>query len=172
MDSFVKPQLRTPVTVLVNEDDDGHAALSEWQLRESGVDNQMLRFRNGQQVWDFLTRNGSGQIRGDDSAYLMLLDIRMPAMDGIEVLRNVKADPELRKMPVIMLTTTDDPKEIEECYRLGCNVYITKPVQFSQFADALRRLGLLLTLGQVPVVDGGARHGERGYYLLARCLSS
>jgi CheY-like chemotaxis protein len=157
MHAFANSPPRKPVTILVTEDDDGHAALIEWQLRDAGVDNQMLRFRNGQQVWDFLTRHGSGIIRGEDDAYLMLLDIRMPAMDGIEVLRNVKADPELRKIPVIMLTTTDDPKEIEECYRLGCNVYITKPVHFSQFADALRRLGLLLTIVQVPVVDGGER---------------
>ncbi|MBK8049654.1 MAG: response regulator [Anaerolineales bacterium] len=145
---------RTPVSILITEDDDGHAALIEWQLREAGVDNPMMRFCNGQEVWNFLTRCGSGPMRSTEDAYLMLLDLRMPIMDGLEVLRNVKADPVLKTLPVIMLTTTDDPQEIEACYRLGCNVYITKPVAFAQFAEALRRLGLILTIVQAPVVAG------------------
>lgn len=143
-----------PITILITEDDDGHAALVQWHLREAGVSNPMLRFRDGQEAWDFLSRIGPGPQRTLDQAYLMLLDIRMPQMDGVEVLRRVKADPELKKMPVIMLTTTDDPREIEACYDLGCNVYITKPVDFTHFADALRRLGFLLTIVKVPVVDG------------------
>lgn len=158
---LIRP-LGEPLTILITEDDDGHAALIEWQLRESGIDNQIRRFRNGKEVWDFLSNAGIGPARTPDQAYLMLLDIRMPVMDGIEVLTKVKTDPELRKLPVIMLTTTDDPREIEQCYRLGCNVYVTKPVEFAQFQDALRRLGLLLTIVQVPVVDGATPSGVIG----------
>jgi CheY-like chemotaxis protein len=85
--------------------------------------------------------------------YLILLDIRMPKVDGIEVLRRVKADPDLRKIPVIMLTTTDDHREVERCHQLGCSVYIQKPVDYDKFAEAIRRLGLFVTLLLVPPVS-------------------
>ena len=70
-------------------------------------------------------------------------------IDGVEVLRRVKGSPSLRNMPVIMLTTTDDPREVEECYRLGCNCYVTKPIEFTSFSEALRTLGLFVTIVQV-----------------------
>jgi CheY-like chemotaxis protein len=68
----------------------------------------------------------------------------MPRLDGVEVLRRIKSDPDLETMPVIMLTTTDDPREVERCYELGCNVYITKPVDYAAFVEAICRLGLFL----------------------------
>jgi CheY-like chemotaxis protein len=74
----------------------------------------------------------------------------MPKVDGIEVLRRLKADAELSKLPVIMLTTTDDSREVERCYELGCNVYIQKPVDYERFAEAIRRLGLFMSLVLVP----------------------
>ena len=86
--------------------------------------------------------------------YLVLLDIRMPKVDGIEVLRRIKEDQELRKLPVIMLTTTDDMREVQRCHELGCNVYIQKPVDYDRFAEAIRRLGLFITLLLVPPVNG------------------
>ena len=79
-----------------------------------------------------------------------LLDINMPRLDGIETLRQLKADPKTAKIPVIMLTTTDDPREVERCYQFGCNVYITKPVEYDQFCDALRELGMFLQFVRVP----------------------
>ncbi len=78
--------------------------------------------------------------------YLILLDINMPKMDGVEVLARIKSSPELKDMLVMMLTTTDDPREVENCYQLGCNVYITKPVNFSKFAETLRRIGLFFQI--------------------------
>jgi CheY-like chemotaxis protein len=77
----------------------------------------------------------------------------MPKIDGIEVLRQIKADLLLKKIPVIMLTTTDDPREIDYCYSLGCNSYITKPVEFGAFSEALKRLGLFLMIVQIPVLN-------------------
>ena len=84
--------------------------------------------------------------------YLILLDIRMPKVDGIEVLRRLKLDPELRKLPIIMLTTTDDTREVERCHQLGCSVYIQKPVDYERFAEAIRRLGMFISLMQMPAV--------------------
>ncbi|HBJ88071.1 MAG TPA: hypothetical protein DDZ88_30285 [Verrucomicrobiales bacterium] len=78
----------------------------------------------------------------------------MPKVDGIEVLRRLKSDPQLRKLPVIMLTTTDDPREIQRCHLLGCNSYIVKPVDYDKFAEAIKQLGMFVSLVQVPEING------------------
>ncbi|HPE67716.1 MAG TPA: response regulator [Thermotogota bacterium] len=137
------------MTILIAEDDDGHADLIEEGLRESGLCNPFLRFSDGQETWDFLSGDPADGGRDPQKAYLLLLDINMPRMDGVEVLRRMKEKTELREIPVMMLTTTDDPREVEQCYRLGCSVYITKPVDFSVFAETLKRLGLFLQVVKV-----------------------
>jgi CheY-like chemotaxis protein len=81
---------------------------------------------------------------------LLLLDIRMPKVDGVEVLRQLKEDPLLRKIPVIMLTTTDDPREVERCHLLGCSNYIVKPVDYESYASAVNNLGHFILLVKVP----------------------
>ena len=78
----------------------------------------------------------------------------MPKIDGVEVLRRVKADEELKKIPVIMITTTDDPREVERCHELGCSNYLTKPIDYEKFVDAMRKLGLFLLVVQVPTING------------------
>jgi CheY-like chemotaxis protein len=138
------------VVILIAEDDDGHARLIEKNLSRAGLHNSIERFSNGQQILDFLFRRGSARHRVDDTPYLLLLDIRMPQVDGVEVLRQIKEDPKLRKMPVIMLTTTDDPREVERCHALGCSTYIVKPVVYEKFAEAINRMGLFISLVQVP----------------------
>jgi CheY-like chemotaxis protein len=80
---------------------------------------------------------------------VLLLDINMPRLDGIAVLKRLKGDPATRSIPVIMLTTTDDPVEVAACYELGCNLYITKPVGFEAFGQTLERLGRFLQILQV-----------------------
>jgi CheY-like chemotaxis protein len=142
------------VVILVADDDSGHARLIEKNLTRAGLHNPILRFDNGQAVLDFLFRRGSGQHRASEVPYLLLLDIRMPQIDGIEVLRQVKQDSELRKMPVIMLTTTDDPREVERCHAIGCASYMVKPVDYDKFAEAINSLGLYLSLVEVPEIDG------------------
>lgn len=141
------------VTILIAEDDDGHAELIEDNLREAGVRNPIIRFRDGQEALDFFYADESGAGRG--TGYLLLLDIRMPRVDGVQVLRTLKGDDGLKNIPVIMLTTTDDPREIELCYSLGCSCYITKPVEYRRFAEMLRRLGLFVVIVQVPPVGQG-----------------
>lgn len=138
------------IVILIADDDDGHAELIQEGLRNSGVNNPILRFRNGDELWQYFSRESvRGEVFNLQKAYLLLLDINMPRMDGIEVLSLMKGDPALKSIPVIMLTTTDDPREIERCYNLGCNAYITKPVDFGQFAETLRRLGLFLQVVKV-----------------------
>jgi CheY-like chemotaxis protein len=134
------------VKILIAEDDDGHAELIREALEESGVHNPLIRFNNGEEAWNYLSNEALSDINNQDHAFLLLLDINMPRMDGVEVLKRVKANPQLRSIPVIMLTTTDDPREVEQCYKIGCNIYITKPVDFSKFADTLRRLGLFMQI--------------------------
>ncbi len=135
-------------TILIVDDDEGHAILIRENLEAAGLRNRMEHFRDGQAILDFFANRppASGE------AYLILLDIRMPKVDGIEVLRRLKADTRLNKLPVIMLTTTDDSREVERCYELGCNVYIQKPVDYDRFADAIRRLGSFVPLLLVPPV--------------------
>jgi CheY-like chemotaxis protein len=142
------------VVILVAEDDAGHARLIEKNLTRAGLRNPIVRFDNGQAVLDFLFRRGSGQQRAAEMPYLLLLDIRMPQVDGIEVLRQLKQDPELRKIPVIILTTTDDPREVERCHAIGCASYIVKPVDYDKFAEAIKGLGLYISLVQVPEING------------------
>ena len=152
----VTPATATPMTkdviVLIADDDAGHARLIEKNLNRAGLMNKILRFEDGQQILDFLFGRGEGAKRSSDAAYLLLLDIRMPKVDGVEVLRQLKADLELRKIPVSMLTTTDDPREVERCHALGCNNYIVKPVDYDKFSEAIRQLGLFVSLVQVPEI--------------------
>ena len=136
--------------ILLAEDDDGHASLIERNLKRAGVVNRIVRVRDGQEALDYLRGHGAFADRRPDTPLLLLLDINMPRVDGVGVLQAIKADPELARLPVIMLTTTDDPREVDRCYRLGCSVYITKPVQYQDFVEALTRLGMFLEIIQVP----------------------
>ncbi|HWX19497.1 MAG TPA: response regulator [Candidatus Binatia bacterium] len=144
------------IVILIAEDDAGHARLMEKNLARAGLHNNIQRFAHGQAVLDFLFRRGPGPHRAGETAYLLLLDIRMPQVDGIEVLRQLKEDPELRKVPVIMLTTTDDPREVERCHAMGCASYIVKPVDYDKFAEAIKSLGLYISLVEVPEINGKA----------------
>ncbi|ADQ80303.1 response regulator receiver protein [Paludibacter propionicigenes WB4] len=130
--------------ILIAEDDDGHAELINNGLIESGVKNEIIRFSNGEELWSFFSSKDSKTIQ--ENNYLLLLDINMPKMDGIEVLKLMKSDNDLKEIPIMMLTTTDDPREVEACYKLGCNIYITKPIDFNKFTEMLTRLGLFIQI--------------------------
>ena len=141
------------LTILIVDDDEGHAILVRENLELAGLNNHIVHFSDGQAALDFFFPAGPGARAVKGQTYLVLLDIRMPKVDGFEVLRRLKADPELHKIPVIMLTTTDDIREVERCHELGCNVYLQKPVDYDKFAEAIRRLGLFVTLLLVPPLD-------------------
>ena len=125
-------------------------ASSQRNLRRAGFVNEMIHVRDGQEALDYIHGEGDFAGRTINDYVLLLLDINMPRVDGVEVLRRIKADPNTAKIPVIMLTTTDDPREVERCYDLGCSVYLTKPVEYEGFIEAINRLGLFLQVVKVP----------------------
>ena len=142
--------MATPVVIVMIEDDEGHARLIERNIRRSGVNNEIKPFTDGTSAVNYLFgKDGSG-IEHKGHALLILLDLNLPDMTGIEILRQVKANKYLKSTPVVVLTTTDDSQEIKRCYELGCNVYITKPVNYESFANAIRQLGLFFSVIQVP----------------------
>lgn len=135
--------------ILLAEDDEGHTELIKDGLKSSGICNRIICFGNGEDAWKFLSGTSDKEVRDKSKCYLLLLDINMPKMDGIEVLKRMKSNDDLKDIPVIILTTTDDPREVETCYKLGCNIYITKPIDFMKFAETLRRLGLFIQVVKV-----------------------
>lgn len=145
--------MKKEVMILIAEDDEGHVALIQKNLKRAGIVNDIAVFKDGEEILNFLFRRGSGLHRKPNSPYLLLLDIRMPKIDGIEVLRQVKEDKELCKMPTIMITTTDDPREVEKCHEMGCSVYIVKPVNYDKFVEVIKQLGLFLLIVELPVIN-------------------
>ena len=139
-----------PVTIIMIEDDEGHARLIERNIRRSGVNNEIVPFTNGTDAINFLFGGDGTGIDRKGQALLILLDLNLPDMTGIEILQRVKQNAYLKSAPVVVLTTTDDAVEIQRCYDLGCNVYITKPVNYENFANAIRQLGLFFSVIQVP----------------------
>ena len=144
--------MKKEVVILIAEDDPGHASLIKKNLKRAGISNKIIHFTDGQQVLDFILQNKT-EDEFTEKSYLLLLDIRMPKVDGVEVLRQIKQDQELKKIPVIMITTTDDPKEVNACHKLGCSTYIVKPIDYEQFIRAIRQLGLFLSVVEVPSLD-------------------
>jgi CheY-like chemotaxis protein len=138
------------VTIIMVEDDEGHARLIERNIRRAGVNNEIVPFGNGSEALKFLFGpDGSGSVN-KNRPMLILLDLNLPDMTGIDILKRIKENDHIRRTPVVVLTTTDDEKEIQRCYDLGCNVYITKPVNYENFANAIRQLGLFFAVIQVP----------------------
>jgi DNA-binding response OmpR family regulator len=141
-----------PVTIIMIEDDEGHARLIERNIRRSGVNNDIIPFTNGTDAVNYLFGSDGSGAAHKDMASLILLDLNLPDMSGIDILKRVKDNKFTKCMPVVVLTTTDDSQEIKRCYELGCSVYITKPVNYESFANAIRQLGLFFSVIQVPQV--------------------
>jgi CheY-like chemotaxis protein len=139
-----------PVTIVMIEDDEGHARLIEKNIRRAGVCNEILHFASGTAAMRHIFEDTGAQAGNDNGPVLVLLDLNLPDMSGTEILARLKGDETLRRTPVVVLTTTDDQREVQRCYDLGCNVYITKPVEYESFAQAIRQLGLFLSVMQVP----------------------
>lgn len=148
--------MRRDAVILVAENDEGHFSLIKKNLQRSGLWNEMIRFTEGQQVLDFLLKRGQGPEREPRKEYLLVLDIRMPEVDGVQVLREIKQDRELRKIPVIVLTDTDDPHQVRLCHSLGCGVYIVKPDEYEAFTEVIRKVGLFLSVVEVPRINATA----------------
>ncbi|TDR85508.1 response regulator [Enterovirga rhinocerotis] len=142
--------MTVPVTIIMIEDDEGHARLIQKNIRRAGVTNEIVAFPDGTSALSFLLGpDGTGQ-SNVGRPLLILLDLNLPDMTGVDILKTIKENEHLKRTPVVVLTTTDDQREIERCYDLGCNVYITKPVNYEGFSNAIRQLGLFFSVIQVP----------------------
>ncbi|WP_428981377.1 response regulator [Methylopila jiangsuensis] len=140
------PNNQRPVVIVMIEDDGGHARLIEKNVRRAGVNNEIRHFVDGTSALAFLQSSEASAA----GPLLILLDLNLPDMTGIDILGVIKKHERLKRAPVVVLTTTDDKVEIQRCYDLGCNVYITKPVDYDTFATAIRQLGLFISVMQVP----------------------
>ena len=132
--------------IFIVDDDDGHAHLVESNLRKSGITNPIQRFVAGDDVLDHIYEDPANVSR----PLLMLLDLNMPGTDGIDVLGEIRGHDDTLSLPVIILTTTDAPPEVERAYRLGCNLYVKKPVQYDEFVAQVGKLGLVIQLIEAP----------------------
>ncbi len=136
------------INIIMVEDDEGHARLIEKNIRRAGISNELRHFLDGTSALEYLFNDAHGPAQNGPA--LVLLDLNLPDMSGLDILARIKSDEKLKRSPVVVLTTTDDKVEIERCYDMGCNVYITKPVNYESFSDAIRQLGLFLSVIQVP----------------------
>jgi CheY-like chemotaxis protein len=135
------------LTVLLVEDDEGHAVLIEINLREAGVENDIIHVTDGLAALDYVQQAVAAN---KHHSLMILLDLNLPVLDGYGVLKHLKSDVVTHSIPVIVLTSTDDRREIERCYNLGCNVYLRKPVDYDDFAHAVQQLGLFLSVIELP----------------------
>lgn len=138
------------LTILLVEDDPGHARLIEKNLRRSNVTNHLIHFQDGQEVVHYLFSQGDSSGPKEPREYLILLDLNLPVLSGYQVLERIRGNQRTCNIPVIILTTSDDRQEIDRCYQLGCSVFITKPVDYQHFADAIQKLGLFLSIANFP----------------------
>ena len=120
--------MRENVVILIVEDDEGHYILTKRCLSQADIFNETLWFSDGQEALDFLYKRGDGTEFDEAKKYLMLLDIRLPKIDGTKILETIKKDDKLQEIPVIMLTTSDDQLQARVCYELGCDEHVIKPV--------------------------------------------
>lgn len=138
------------VTIVLVEDDPGHARLIEKNLRRAHITNDIVVLRDGEEAVEYFFPVRKDVADGRTMPVLVLLDLNLPGLDGYQVLARLKAGEHTRHIPVIILTTTDDPRDIQRCYDLGCNVYITKPVEYERFTEAICQLGLFLSVVKIP----------------------
>jgi CheY-like chemotaxis protein len=137
-------------SVVLAEDDEGHAMLVRRNLRRAGLGSEPVHVRDGQQALDYIYRRAPWTDRDRHGALVLLLDLNMPRLGGLEVLRRLKSDADLSRIPVFVLTTTDDPVELDRCYALGASACIVKPVDYAAFSDAVQRLGQFLMTARIP----------------------
>jgi len=133
--------------ILLIEDDDGHASLVQMNLQDAGLHNPIDHVMDGQAALNYVhTWIDDPQA----TSLLILLDLNLPIIDGFGVLQDLKSNPVTRTIPIVVLTSTDDKREIQRCYELGCNVYLRKPVDYDDFVEAIKQLGLFLSVVELP----------------------
>jgi len=136
--------------ILIVEDDPNDVELTLTALSEYNLANEVVIARDGQQALDYLYCKGEYASRPDENPAVMLLDLKLPKVDGLEVLQKVKSDERLKMIPVVVLTSSHEEKDMMRSYRLGVNAYVVKPVDFHEFVNAVRELGAFWAVVNVP----------------------
>ena len=145
----------SPVEILLVEDNPRDAELTLHALRENNVINHVEMVADGAEALDFIFCKGNYTYRSPDNIpKLILLDLKLPKIDGLEVLQTLKSDPKTKKIPIVVLTSSSEERDVVESYKLGVNSYIVKPIDFQQFTNAVRQLGLYWILyNKTPNAD-------------------
>lgn len=143
-----------PVEILLVEDNPNDAELSLYALKKYNIANRVYHARDGAEALEYLFRTGPFAGRSELPPRVIMLDLKLPKVDGLEVLRRIKAEKGTRSIPVVVLTSSREERDVIESYNLGVNSYIVKPIDFEQFTEAVRNLGLYwLLLNEVPVLS-------------------
>lgn len=145
--------MKTDSVILIAENDEMHFELIRKNLLRAGVCNETLNFADGQEILNFLfdlDKEFEGEHRSGE--YILLLNHNLPKVDGVKVLEKIKRDPQLKKMPVIILTATDDQYTINQCHNLGCSTYIVKPTEHQGFEETIQKLGCFLSLVEITLI--------------------
>ena len=129
-------------SILLAEDNPKDVELTLTALAENHLANEVVVVRDGEEALDYLLRRGRFALRAEGNLAVVLLDLKMPRLDGLEVLRRIKSDDTLKTVPVVMLTSSREERDLVESYRLGANAYVVKPVGFEQFVEAVREVGV------------------------------
>jgi len=146
---------RSPVEILLVEDNPRDVELTQYAFAKNNLANQMHVVRDGVEALDFIFCTGQyADRRIEDHPRVILLDLKLPKLDGLEVLRRIKADSRTRRIPVVMLTSSREERDVIESYELGVNSYIVKPVDFEQFNESVKTLGLYWLLINRPPDNG------------------
>ena len=148
-----------PTEILLVEDDPRDVELTRRSLEKENLCNHIHVVRDGAEALDYIFGRGEYRQRQDGvNPYLILLDLKLPKIDGLEVLRQIKQEARTRMIPVVVLTSSREQKDLVESYRLGVNSYIQKPVDFAQFQEAVRQVGLYwLLLNEMPALESAAK---------------
>jgi CheY-like chemotaxis protein len=141
--------------ILLVEDNANDVELTLEALGHYNLANEVIVARDGEEALDYLYCRGAFQLREEGNPAVVLLDLKMPKVDGMEVLRQVKTDPELKTIPVVILTSSMEERDVVESYNLGVNAYVVKPVDFHEFIDAVKQLGLFWSIINVPLPRNG-----------------
>jgi CheY-like chemotaxis protein len=145
--------METLKRILLVEDDPQDVELTLSALSEHNIANDIAVARDGVEALDFLYRRGTFASRPEGNPIVILLDIKMPKLDGIQVLRQLKADERMRLIPVVVLTSSRENRDLVECYKLGVNAYVVKPVRFTEFINAAKQIGVFWALFNEPPPD-------------------
>jgi len=127
--------------ILLVEDDPKDVELTLTALEEYNLANEVVVARDGEEALEYLYSRGKFKTRSSDNPAVMLLDLKLPKVDGLEVLKQIKSDGKLRMIPVVVLTSSKEEKDMVASYRLGVNAYVVKPVDFHEFVNAIKELG-------------------------------